>query len=83
MLGGAMRQAGVLAAAGIVALEKMVDRLVDDHKRAMLLAQGLEKIPGLRLDYGLPSSNMVFFSLEEAAPKKWKRTQGLFVIKRN
>jgi len=81
MLGGAMRQAGVLAAAGIVALEKMVDRLVDDHKRAMLLAQGLEKIPGLRLDYGLPSSNMVFFSLEEAAPKNGKELKDYLLLK--
>lgn len=63
LLGGAMRQAGVLAAAGIVALEQMVDRLADDHRRAKALAQGLASIPGLALDPGSPATNMVFISL--------------------
>lgn len=68
-LGGGMRQAGVLAAAGIVALETMVDRLVEDHVRAQNLAQGLAKIPGFVLDPGTPNTNMVFLSLaEETAP---------------
>lgn len=66
-LGGGMRQAGVLAAAGIVALETMVDRLSDDHKRARSLAQGLAQIPGLILDTGTPYTNMVFLSLEDDA----------------
>jgi len=66
-LGGGMRQAGVLAAAGIVALETMVDRLFDDHKRARSLAQGLAQIPGLILDPGTPYTNMVFLSLEDDA----------------
>lgn len=48
-LGGAMRQAGVIAAAGIVALERMVDRLAEDHSRAGALADGLRAIPGLRV----------------------------------
>lgn len=64
-LGGGMRQAGILAAAGIVALEKMVDRLGEDHTRARHLAQGLSAIPGLRLDLGSPHTNMVFLGLEE------------------
>ena len=63
MLGGGMRQAGVLAAAGIVALDKMVSRLGEDHERARELAQGLRAIPGLRLDPGTPATNMVFFDL--------------------
>ncbi|MBN1145900.1 MAG: low-specificity L-threonine aldolase [Anaerolineales bacterium] len=68
-LGGGMRQAGVLAAAGIVALESMVDRLAEDHARARRLAQGLAQIPGLALDPGAPQTNMVFLSLaEETAP---------------
>ena len=68
-LGGGMRQAGVLAAAGIIALETMVDRLVEDHVRAQNLAQGLAKIPGFVLDPGTPNTNMVFLSLaEETAP---------------
>jgi threonine aldolase len=60
-----MRQAGVLAAAGIVALDYMVDRLSEDHIRAKRLANGLRKIPGLALDEGGPQTNMVFFSLTE------------------
>lgn len=67
-LGGGMRQAGVLAAAGIVALESMVDRLADDHRRARLLAQGLGTIPGLELDPGTPKTNMVFCSLADNVP---------------
>lgn len=67
-LGGGMRQAGVLAAAGIVALETMVDRLSEDHARARRLAQGLSRIPGLRLDEGTPHTNMVYLSLDEAVP---------------
>jgi threonine aldolase len=63
MLGGGMRQAGVLAAAGLVALDKMVSRLGEDHERARKLAQGLRSIPALRLDPGTPATNMVFFDL--------------------
>ena len=65
MLGGGMRQAGILAAAGIVALEEMTGRLVEDHRRAKTLAAELAKIPGVKLTYGLPESNLVFVSLEE------------------
>lgn len=67
-LGGGMRQAGVLAAAGIVALEQMVDRLAEDHQRACNLAQGIQQIPGLKLDYGMPATNMVFASLANDVP---------------
>jgi threonine aldolase len=63
MLGGGMRQAGILAAAGIVALEKMTGRLVEDHVRARKLADGLRKVAGLALDAGTPATNMVFLSL--------------------
>jgi threonine aldolase len=64
-LGGGMRQAGILAAAGIVALENMVSRLADDHAHAKRLAQGLARIPGLILDPGTPHTNMVFLNLSE------------------
>ncbi len=67
-LGGGMRQAGILAAAGIVALETMVDRLSEDHARAKRLAQGLAKIPGLSLDPGSPFTNMLFLSLNDEVP---------------
>ena len=50
MAGGGMRQAGILAAAGIVALETMVDRLGEDHARARRLADGLRSVPGLALE---------------------------------
>ncbi len=68
MLGGGMRQAGVLAAAGIVALETMVDRLADDHRRARMLAAGLAALPGLVLDPGTPRTNMIFLSLSAEVP---------------
>ena len=58
-----MRQAGVLAAAGVVALETMIGRLGEDHARARRLALGLRSIPGLILDPGTPATNMVFFDL--------------------
>lgn len=69
-LGGGMRQAGILAAAGIVALEEMTERLVEDHRRAARLAEGLQAIPGVRLDMGLPQTNMVFASLDDSVPLK-------------
>src|SRR3970282_876565 len=50
MVGGGMRQGGVIAAAGIVALERMVDRLAEDHANARRLAEGLAKLPGLAVD---------------------------------
>jgi threonine aldolase len=64
-LGGGMRQAGILAAAGIVALEQMVDRLAEDHQRARLLATGLAKVSGLRVDTAQPSTNMVYANLSD------------------
>jgi threonine aldolase len=67
-LGGGMRQAGVLAAAGIVALETMVDRLAEDHARAKSLASRLRALPGMILDPGCPYTNMVFVSLAEGVP---------------
>ena len=62
MLGGGMRQAGVLAAAGIISLEKMSTRLGQDHARAKNLFEGLKPVRGLKLDAS-PSSNMVYFDL--------------------
>ena len=62
MLGGGMRQAGILAAAGIIALEKMTKRLGEDHMRARNLAEGLSENREIVLD-GVPQTNMVFFDL--------------------
>lgn len=59
LLGGGMRQAGILAAAGIIALTKMVDRLAEDHANARLLAEGINNIPGLRVDMETVQTNIV------------------------
>jgi threonine aldolase len=67
-LGGGMRQAGILAAAGIVALEEMVDRLEEDHRHARLLAEGIADIPGVHLDLESVRTNIIFFELEEDVP---------------
>jgi len=66
-LGGGMRQAGILAAAGIVALEEMVDRLAEDHLRAAELAEMLTEVPGIQLDKDSPNSNMVYIKLDQAS----------------
>jgi threonine aldolase len=67
VLGGSMRQAGVLAAAGIVALETMVDRLAEDHLNARRLAEGLARFPAIVLDPARVSTNIVIFQLEPAS----------------
>ena len=64
MLGGGMRQVGILAAAGIIALEKMTRRLADDHATARLLGKGLSQLDGITLDSTV-HTNMVFFSLDD------------------
>jgi threonine aldolase len=64
-LGGAMRQTGVLAAAGLIALDKMVDRLAEDHANARTLAEGLAELPGVRCDLSRVQTNLVFFELEK------------------
>ena len=62
-VGGGMRQCGILAAAGIVALEQMVDRLADDHAHACRLAQGIANIPGLYVDLDTVQTDIVIFSV--------------------
>lgn len=64
MLGGGMRQVGVMAAAGLVSLDKMTGRLKQDHARAKNLYEGLKQVKGLRLE-AEPVSNMVYFSLAD------------------
>jgi len=61
MLGGGMRQAGIIAAAGIIAIEKMADRLVEDHRNARHLAQGLVAIEGIEVDLTKVQTNVVVF----------------------
>lgn len=68
-LGGGMRQIGILAAAGIVALDENIDRLAEDHHRMKTLAAGLETIPGLTItSYNPPPTNMVYFNINDGLP---------------
>ncbi len=62
MVGGGMRQAGVIAAAGIVALNHMIDRLEEDHEKAKIMAEGLQEL-GLYIDIETVQTNMVFFNV--------------------
>jgi threonine aldolase len=64
MLGGGMRQAGIIAAAGIVALETMVDRLAEDHVNARTLAEGIARLPKLSVDLASVQTNIVIFHVE-------------------
>ncbi len=65
LFGGAMRQAGIIAAAGLYALDHNVDRLAEDHANAKLLARGLAEIPGVTLDLEHVETNMVFFDVAQ------------------
>jgi len=66
LLGGAMRQAGVIAAAALVGLEEMRDRLVDDHRNAKAFAKGLAEIRGIRIDADRVVTNIVSFEVDPA-----------------
>ena len=65
MLGGGMRQVGVLAAAGLVALEKMTARLEEDHSNAQVLAKGLAEIHGVKIDPERVQTNIVVFDISD------------------
>jgi threonine aldolase len=64
MLGGGMRQAGIIAAAGIVALERMVDRLAEDHVNARALAEGLATLPRIAIDLASVQTNIVILRID-------------------
>jgi threonine aldolase len=66
ILGGGMRQAGIIAAAGIVALDRMTDRLREDHDNASRLAQGIAQIEGLSVDLARVQTNIVYFDIARA-----------------
>ncbi len=66
MLGGGMRQSGVLAAAGLVALETMVDRLAEDHANARRLAEGVARLPACRVDLATVQTNILIFRVERS-----------------
>jgi threonine aldolase len=66
MFGGGMRQAGVIAAAGLVAVTSMVDRLADDHRRARTLAEALQGLEGVDVDLATVQTNMVYLGVPDA-----------------
>ena len=63
VLGGGMRQSGIIAAAGITALEQMVDRLAEDHANARRLVEGIARTPGLSIDPEGIQTNIIYFDL--------------------
>ncbi len=76
-LGGGMRQAGVLAAAGLIALEKMPARLPEDHANARFLAEGLARIEGLRIDPAKVQTNILFFDVSSTGLDSSRFSKGL------
>ena len=71
MLGGGWREAGMLAAAGLVALDTMVDRLAEDHANARTLAEGLAELPGVEIDLSRVETNIVILRLRNLAPERF------------
>jgi threonine aldolase len=65
MLGGALRQAGIVAAGALYALDHHVERLAEDHANARTLAEGLAAVPGLTLDPGEVETNIVIFEVDD------------------
>ncbi|HLJ21499.1 MAG TPA: GntG family PLP-dependent aldolase [Stellaceae bacterium] len=68
MFGGAMRQAGIVAAAGLYALDQNLERLIEDHANARLIAEGLVGVRGVELDLATVQTNIVIFRTTEGAP---------------
>jgi threonine aldolase len=77
MLGGGMRQAGILAAAALLALEAMVDRLAEDHANARLLAEGLAEFSGIEVDLKRVQTNIVIFAVRSPRADATAFTRGL------
>lgn len=78
VVGGGMRQAGIIAAAGIVALEEMVDRLAEDHENARILAQGIAEVPGICVDLNLVKTNILYFDVVSSRITAVELVQRLF-----
>jgi threonine aldolase len=66
MMGGAMRQAGIVAAAGLYALDNHVERLAEDHEHARLLAEGLVELPAVEIDPEAVETNIVICTVDDA-----------------
>ncbi|MGH2602542.1 MAG: low-specificity L-threonine aldolase, partial [Dehalococcoidia bacterium] len=81
MLGGGMRQVGILAAAGLVALDQMIERLAEDHENAALLARGLAELPGIEIDPESVETNILFLTTAaEPAPNFAERLREAGVL---
>ncbi len=78
LMGGGMRQAGIIAAAGLLAMTDMVDRLEDDHDNAKYMALRLKEIEGIEIDEDRLDINMVFFKASEEVLDSEKVVQGLY-----
>jgi threonine aldolase len=76
LVGGGMRQAGILAAAGIIAIEEMTSRLDEDHANARCLAEGLSQLKGIHIDLSTVQTNMVFLDLDPSASTDAARLAG-------
>lgn len=86
VLGGGMRQAGILAAAGILALSDHVERLADDHANARLLARGLADMSEISCDPALVQTNMVFVSVRKGSSEElaaYLKQKGILILPRN
>lgn len=70
-LGGGMRQTGILAAAGLVALDSMVDRLAEDHANARTLAEGLAEMAGVTCDLARVQTNLVYFAVQQVSAQEY------------
>jgi threonine aldolase len=80
LLGGGMRQAGILAAAGIVALEQMVERLAEDHVHCQLLARGLAELAQVDIEPERVVTNILIFRLRNAQQQKLTKTETLHFL---
>jgi threonine aldolase len=76
-LGGGMRQAGILAAAGLIALEKMPARLHEDHANAKFMAEGLAQVPGIKIDLSTVQTNILIFDISGSGMKSDEFTRKL------
>lgn len=82
VLGGGMRQAGIMASAGIIALTEQVDRLAEDHENALVLGQTLAEVEGLKVDLEQVQTNMVFVQVTQTSPDalaKYLKENGVLI----
>ena len=73
MLGGGMREIGMLAAAGTYSLERMIPRLAEDHVNARTLAEGISELPGVKIELDRVQTNLVVFEVESMSPDEFLR----------